>query len=246
MNYSDYVIFSDESGNPNPVKPDPNYPVFVRSFCIFRRDHYRNDVAPAFAKLKLTHLGTQSVILHEREIRLAEPPFDFQGNQQKRDDFMRALAQAITAADFTIIAATIDTRLESPIPNQPSAFDRLAFGRCLPRLRDFLNGHDQAGLTAPIWLEAQGKGQDDALRNELWNIQTQWHKQRWTSPSFQVNFDSKQNNTVGVQIADLTARPIGIHVLKPDQPNRAWDTLEPKLYRDSQGNPDGRGLIAVP
>ena len=36
--YSDYIVFADESGDPNPASVDANYPVFVLNFCVFRKD----------------------------------------------------------------------------------------------------------------------------------------------------------------------------------------------------------------
>jgi hypothetical protein len=34
----------------------------------------------------------------------------------------------------------------------------------------------------------------------------------------------------GLQLADLVARPIGLHVLRRDQSNRAFDLLKSKFY----------------
>ncbi|MDE2787528.1 MAG: DUF3800 domain-containing protein [Chloroflexota bacterium] len=246
MNTGDFILFSDESGNPNPKSVDPNYPIFVRIFCVFRQDHYSNIVAPAFANLKSTHLGDPSIILHEREIRLAEPPFDFQGDEPKRQDFMRELGDTIAAANFTMVAAIVDKRQQLRVPNQASALDRLAFNACMVRIRDFLNGCNQATLPTPVVVEAQGRQQDDALRQELWSLSAQWHTRGRTSPRFQASFDDKKSNTVGVQIADLAARPVGTHILRPQQVNRAWDVLQPKLYCDPQGNTGGWGLITIP
>jgi len=42
------------------------------------------------------------------------------------------------------------------------------------------------------------------------------------------------------------AHPIGRHVVKPDQPNRAYDTLEPKFRRGPQGEVNGYGLKVFP
>lgn len=49
-----------------------------------------------------------------------------------------------------------------------------------------------------------------------------------------------------MQLADLTARPIGISILRPNQENRAVGVLENKLYRDKAGNKQGAGLKIYP
>jgi hypothetical protein len=62
----------------------------------------------------------------------------------------------------------------------------------------------------------------------------------------QVDFADKRTNSAGLQLADLTARPIGRHVMDPAQPNRAWDIIEPKLRRSPQGEVNGWGLNIFP
>lgn len=50
----------------------------------------------------------------------------------------------------------------------------------------------------------------------------------------------------GMQLADLTARPIGLSVLRPNQGNRALDVLEKKFYRDGEGSKLGMRLKTFP
>ena len=102
--YSDYIIYSDESGDPNPASPDANYPVFVLNFCVFRKDHYAASVLPAVAAFKFEHFGHDDVVLHENEIRRHRWPFVFSRDEQKRERFMAGITQIIQDADFTIIA----------------------------------------------------------------------------------------------------------------------------------------------
>jgi len=40
-------------------------------------------------------------------------------------------------------------------------------------------------------------------------------------------------NSTGMQIADLTARPLGLKIIRPDQPNKAFETIEKKLYKST-------------
>jgi hypothetical protein len=63
---------------------------------------------------------------------------------------------------------------------------------------------------------------------------------------FEIVFAGKKTNSAGLQLADLTARPIGRHVMDPGQPNRAWDIIERKLRRSPAGKVDGWGLKIFP
>ena len=67
--FSDYIVFADESGDHGLDKIDAGYPVFVLAFCIFRKQHYIDEVVPALQRLKVRHFGHDQVVLHERDIR---------------------------------------------------------------------------------------------------------------------------------------------------------------------------------
>lgn len=41
---------------------------------------------------------------------------------------------------------------------------------------------------------------------------------------------TKKANSSGLQLADLTARPIGLNFLRPEQNNRAFDIIKGKIY----------------
>jgi hypothetical protein len=63
---------------------------------------------------------------------------------------------------------------------------------------------------------------------------------------FEPVLTDKKNNSIGLQLADLVARPIGLRQLRPEQANRAWDVIEAKLDRDASGRYLGYGLKCFP
>ena len=56
-NYSDYVIYVDESGDHGLKSIDPQYPVFALVFCIFEKKYFCNHVVPSFKELKFKYWG---------------------------------------------------------------------------------------------------------------------------------------------------------------------------------------------
>ncbi|WP_420892296.1 DUF3800 domain-containing protein [Paracoccus pantotrophus] len=56
-----------------------------------------------------------------------------------------------------------------------------------------------------------------------------WVNRNFGDVDFQPIFSKKSENSVGLQLADLTARPIAINVLRPQQANRAFDIIAPKI-----------------
>ena len=63
------LVYVDESGSPSSSRTDPNYPIFVMAACVFEPDVYASRLLPAVGTLKIRHLGSDSPVLHESEIR---------------------------------------------------------------------------------------------------------------------------------------------------------------------------------
>lgn len=246
MERSDYIIFADESGNPNLKSVDPNYPVFVFCCCVFPRQHYDAAVAPAVAALKASHFGNPDVILHSHPIRRRLPPFDFPGDPHRRAAFMGDLTRLIADADFTVIAAAVElNQFQQRYPTIGAA-DRLAFRQCIIRLHDLLQIRGQHELATTIVIESRGKKNDRRLLQEYRALRNNAIVTGQTPPNFELQFDDKGNNAAGVQIADLVAAPIGRHLTSPQHQNRAWDIINAKLPQSPQGPGDGWGLIRLP
>lgn len=245
MTYSDYVIYVDESGDHSLVSIDPGYPVFVLDFCIFRKDHYASAVAPQVQAFKFAHFGHDIVILHEKDIRKQTPPFVFLKSQDKRDLFMGGLNQLIEAADFTIIAAAIHKeKLTRRYADPDNPYD-IALTFCMERAYRFLKDKNQHTFTTHIIVEKRGQREDRELERAFCRIRDGGNY-NGPMPGFEIVFADKKVNSAGLQLADLTARPIGRYVLSPSQPNRAWGIIEPKLRRSPTGQIVGWGLKIFP
>lgn len=69
MDYSDYIVYVDESGDHGLVSIDKQYPIFVLSLCIFNKKTYSEKIVPELMSLKFKTFGHDMVILHEHDIR---------------------------------------------------------------------------------------------------------------------------------------------------------------------------------
>lgn len=242
---TDYIVYVDESGDHGMDSTDPTFPVFVLAFCIFHKETYFNSIIPRFLKLKFDHFGHDMVVLHEREMRKRIAPFHFDGDPAKGSVFMDALSAIIDDAPFTIIACVIRKpallgKHGAVVPNPYHV--AVLFG--LERLRFFLRSKNAVGQTHVIF-EERGKGEDRDLELEFRRICDGANWQGSKMP-FSPIFVSKKCNSCGLQLADLVARPIGRYVINPEQPNRAYEILERKLYRSGSGRIDGFGLKTYP
>jgi hypothetical protein len=245
MTFGDYIIYVDESGDHSLDSIDRDYPMFVLDFCIFRKDHYATVVAPSVILFKTAHFGHDAVVLHEHEIRKQKPPFVFLQSETKRAIFMDGLNRLIEEAEFTVVAAVIDKlRLARQYAHPANPYE-LALCFCMERAHAFLQGLGQDARTTHIVVERRGKREDDELELAFRRIRD-GDNRRGRMPGFQIVFADKKSNSAGLQLADLTARPIGRHVMNATQPNRAWDIIEPKLRRSPAGAAKGRGLKIFP
>ena len=115
----------------------------------------------------------------------------------------------------------------------------------IERVSRCLQAQGQEELTTHFIFESRGPREDDQLELEFRRVcdGSNFRKKRFP---FEILFASKQSNSCGLQIADLIARPVGRHVLKPDQANRAFEVIKEKLDRGPNGNVHGYGLKVFP
>lgn len=245
MEYSDYIIYVDESGDHNLVNTDPNYPMFVLAFCIFRKTEYADLVSPSIQRFKFKHFGHDTVVLHEHEIRKQQAPFVFLKSRDKRAVFMQDINKLITKAPMTVIAAAIHKDEHKELSADPTNPYEVALTFCMERAYSFLNNLKQTRRKTHLVVECRGKKEDRDLELEFRRI-CDGANLIGQLDCFDIVFADKKANSGGLQLADLIARPIGIKILNPDQQNRAYEIIALKLRSNAKGSIDGFGLKRFP
>jgi hypothetical protein len=89
--FSDYIVYVDESGDHNLTSIDDGYPVFVLAFCVFHKQHYSTTTIPAIEKFKFKHFGHDCTVLHEHEIRKRKNSFSILNTNEIYDLFVNEL-----------------------------------------------------------------------------------------------------------------------------------------------------------
>ena len=241
-NYSDYIIYVDESGDHSLDSINQEYPIFVLAFCIFNKQSYTQSAVTKLKDFKFKHFGHDMIVLHENEIRRDKSVFKTLRPKSKKDAFMGELTQIIEEEDFTVIATVIKKdELYNKLKNP---YD-IALTYCMERAHRFLKSKDQDMRTTHIVVEQRGKKEDDELELEFRRV---CDGQNYSSISmpFEIIMANKMSNSAGLQLADLIARPIGLSVLKPEQDNRAFDIIKDKFHRNGLGEVNGVGLKVYP
>lgn len=245
MEFSDYIVYADESGDPSLVNINAEYPIFVLVFCIFQKSDFCNSIVPSVQKLKFDFWGHDGIVLHGYEIRKAKGDFNILQNPELRASFVDRLNALIEANNLTIIAAAIDKNKHVRRYSDPTNPYEIAMAFCIERLQRWLLGKAQTGNLTHIVFERRGKAEDDDLELNFRRI-VSGRNSVGAMPNLDIRFMDKKHNSTGLQFADLVAYPIGRHVLKPEQPNRAFLSLEPKLRRGPNGKISGYGLKIFP
>ncbi len=240
LDFNKYLVFVDEAGDHQLHPYDTQFPVFVLAFCIIERTHYANFIAPQLLSLKLKYFQDSHVILHEREIRKAKGEFSFLTNETLRTEFLNDLNGIIANAEFKVISTVIRKDHLTARYHTPQNPYTLGASFCLERLLYFLNTERQRQPTT-VAFEARGKNEDKDLELAfLRKTQEDGFQNR-----FQIKIVPKISNCLGLQLADMIARPIGRYVMNPAQPNRAYDIIKTKFH-SLGGRIDGYGLKIFP
>jgi hypothetical protein len=242
--YSDYVVFVDESGDLSLTMIDSRYPVFVLSFCIFHKDVYMDSVTPAVRRIKFSTFGHDMVVLHEHEIRKKEGAFRML-SKEPREAFLNSLTDLVDGMDFCIIAVVIDKSRLGVQQHSSFSVYHLAMELGLERVFQFLKSKDQGEFLTHVVCEARGKPEDRALENAFVFV-CDGNNSLGVPLPFEIIVADKKTNSEGLQIADITARPIGLAVLRPNQPNRAFEVISKKFYQGSEGQIDRYGFYLYP
>lgn len=233
--FSDFIVYADESGDHGMVSIDPQYPVFALTFCVMRKDEYVGAVVPAMQRFKFGIWGHDSVVLHEHEIRKSFGPFGvLRTDRALRTGFFDELNALMDAAPMKIFASVIDKEKHRAKYANPWNPYEIALHFCMERLQAMMNRFEQHGKTVHVVFESRGAKEDAELELEFRRIasnQSHWGYRRhdFSRFDFQPVFIPKAANASGLQLADLTARPIALSRLRPGQPNRAFEIIEPKL-----------------
>ncbi|GFE52251.1 3-deoxy-D-manno-octulosonic acid transferase [Roseobacter cerasinus] len=234
--FSDYIVYLDESGSPSIEADAQDFPVFVLACVCISKEEYANAIVPRLQALKFKYFGHDQIVFHERDIRRQSGDFVvFRGNPDTRSNFLADVSRLIGSFDFDLATAVIDkAKLAARYPNPWSPYE-LAMLLAMEHLALILRDKGQLGRIVHVVAESRGKlenaelelsfrriadGQPPLQSNQIDLI---------TSIEWRLLFSDKKSNSSGLQLADLIARPVGKHHLKPHQENRAYDIIKKKI-----------------
>lgn len=222
------IVFADESGDNGSRSIDPDFPLFVLALCLFDVDYYIHKVCPQLQEIKFKYFAHDGVIFHERDIRKQLGPFSILREMSVRTDFQKDLSLLIDSLNFHIFAVIIDKRDYVSSSLAASDMYSVAMEASLRQLGGYLDSADARVTDTAMLFESRGTQEDRALENAFIHATTMGpHHVRGSR--FTFHCIAKRSNSLGLQLSDLVARPLGVATLRPDQPNRAHDIILRKI-----------------
>lgn len=232
-NKSKFIAFFDECGDHSMEKIDKDFPLFVLALVVMERNDYRDHALAEFNRFKLRYFNHEGINLHSRDIRLANGPFSLLLNSTVRPRFMDDLSGMMERLPFTLFISAIHKgqHHQQRGDNAENPYE-LALTFTLESLVQFLEAAGETHL--PVVAEARGKREDNSLEQVFYRLMARGTEsvaqERFKRLDCPLSFQSKKNNIVGVQIADLCAHPCARHILNPARPNRAFEIARTHLY----------------
>lgn len=238
----EYIFYGDESGDHSLVNVDSDFPVFVLSVCGFKINDYCKRIVPKFQSLKFRYFGHDMIILHEREIRKQEGSFSKLTDMIFREKFLLDLTDVIKTSKFKIFSVVIDKhKLKYDLfPDNPYA---IALKHSLEEIYKFLKIRKIHDRRYYFVFEKRGSKEDKDLELEFRRITSGENIYRELFSGFNIVFADKKSNSTGMQISDLTARPIGLRYFRSSQSNRSYDVIDEKIYRCKNTRRFHRGVF---
>lgn len=243
--FSKYIVYVDESGDAN-WKANSEFPLLCLNYCMFEKEIYLSELIPQFNRLKFEYWGCDNIVLHERDLRkpdkIKEPAVKskyLRLSGERRGKFMDELTELMRRAQFHCFCVVID---KNKVPDRHKSFDpyHIALSRGFRQIENYLKLFDPAELSKELHIvfESRGHNDDAALSKAYKQVSVQGsllgQVPAYDFSNFRLELMNKKSNSTGLQIADLTARPIGNHYLhqtgqKPATDQRAAEVLLDKL-----------------
>jgi hypothetical protein len=88
LEFGEYIVYVDESGDHSMTSIDENYPIFSLAFCVFKKADYVRIAVPAMQEFKFRWFGHDTVVMHEADIVKRRGPFHFLQYDKIRSRFM--------------------------------------------------------------------------------------------------------------------------------------------------------------
>ena len=238
----DYILFLDESS------VTKHNPYLLLGGLVISRKEYKNKLIPDIQNCK-TILGNPHIVFHYTDILKKQNEFAFLcGNTTMCSSFWNKLQTTLRDTDYHILSSY--THINNYNGAYPKDICRdsyeLLFFTIINNYIHFLRKNNARGS---IVFEAREETQNRKIQQYYFHMLqygTNIYKPKAideliTTTSFIV----KEENCIGLQIADIIANSCMKHINGQNVKHNIWNILEHKLYDGNVKNIDVYGLVKL-
>lgn len=228
-----YYLFLDECGDQNLANFDPSFPIFTLCGIVLSEEQLQI-LSSQINDLKKAFWGDKKIILHSRDIRKCQNGFELFFNLETKQSFYERINEILGQDIYTIICCAI---LKEPYIRQYGKLNDV-YGQSLSFIMErtvfYLDGVKKSNIELTTIIEKRGKKEDSSLLayyNSLIDRGTYWvTADRIKSYFKNFQMKAKQDNIIGLQVADLIAYPITRHILDENAVNLSFDIIKRNIY----------------
>jgi hypothetical protein len=229
---SKFLAFVDECGDHSLTSIDRDFPLFLLSLVIIKRQAYVQRILPELNRFKLDYWDHEGINLHSRDIRKAEGPFTILQNGSRREQFMNDLTTLVSEWPYLLFIVGIrKDKLCERYHHAENPY-RLALTFVMERVVRWMEETELS--TLPIVAESRGKNEDNELKAAFFDLMNRGTdyvaSKKFKRLSFPLQFHDKRKNIAGLQLADLCAHPSARRVLKANQSSRAFNVVKRHIH----------------
>lgn len=254
-----YRIYIDEVGNPDLESSDNlNHRFLSLTGVILELSYVRDTVHPQMEEIKSRYFYShpdEPVIFHRKELLNARIPFDSLKDSYVRKKFDNELLKFMNSWEYTVITVCLDKKRHK---ETYTTWRYHPYHYCLEVLMErFVFFLSQMHVSGDVMAESRGGKEDMKLKasfERLWKEGTNYVEPQQfqkTLTSKQLKVKKKDNNVVGLQLADLIAHPSRNEILRENDlikgsiapfAQKVVDILQEKYYQH-RGRIYGKKLL---
>jgi len=249
------TIFIDECGS-HSLKAKEKFRAFCLAAVIIRDSDFK-DVDAKWKQWKRDYLGSATKKVHEPDVRRREKSFWCGGDKLKQMKAIAALDKILERLDFTGIAIVVnrpayirEIGIKAMDDSLPQHTYLMTLHFLAERLAMALHSHFN-GSRGHLVIESRGPAEDAQMQYEFARLfldGTSYVSATWFRRQFfpGIAFGDKDQNSTGLQLADLMARPCAQKVLDPNSTPNRWLAFRNKLCPGIETGNSIVGLKVVP
>ncbi|WP_418966740.1 DUF3800 domain-containing protein [Butyribacter intestini] len=241
MTNSDYILFLDESAE---TKTNP---YLLLGGIIISRNNYKKFLIPSIQNTK-SILGNSNIVFHYTNMLKKQKDFKMMcSNTSMCTNFWDSLRKSIDDVDFKVITAYTNAKeYYKEYPEFSHDIYEILFSSVINSYIHFLIKNKARGS---IVFESREETQNRKIQKHYFNILQNGTNvyipeaiDRYiTTTSFTV----KEENSIGLQIADIVAYNCIRHINGRKIEHGMWGILEPKIYDGNKKDIESYGLVKL-